>query len=225
MATKLTSLLFLLIIAAACQKENEPQDRPCEPNALQNHTFDTILPSDYIMAYPGSWWEFSDGSVESCSSSDPVSITEVVPSAPCLIILEDMHVLPLTSFLGYISNDSQVISDPTYQKSTTYRPLISETAGELYRKVLTGGSSESTTTIIITSLGHLDSLALGGVVYYDVISTRYTTSVYYEHTFGGPSWTDDYFFSKNIGLVGKHAWDFGSPTDTLHMTNHHIEPH
>ena len=51
------------------------------------------------MTYPGSWWEFSDGSIDSCYSWEPVSIADVSIVGSCTVVDEDIHVLPTTSFI------------------------------------------------------------------------------------------------------------------------------
>jgi len=83
--------LFVVIIALilfsaaiiACRKDKsvsepeieQPQDTIvtdtvyCVNDTIVNNSFDSITSDPYLAAYPGSWWEYSDGTTVTCEQS------------------------------------------------------------------------------------------------------------------------------------------------------------
>ncbi len=227
------NLIFLLMITAifpACKKEIKPSS--CETIVKQNYTYDTVKPSDYLMVYPGSWWTFTNGTdtyTDSCNSWESVSIAQVSVNGNCKTILEDMLVMPYSSY-GYISFESEVISSPETLfypnlRQTEFIPLISETPGEIYnvKKINSGGYYSRT----VTSYGEIDSMTIGSTVFYDIVRMRQKHVTYYSGANGGPVFETEYYYSKGVGIIRKLKWftQAGIPLDTADLVNYYIAPH
>lgn len=220
MKSRSAYFLVLFVLFVSCQKEEWD---PCSTKVHEMHSYDTIFPSDYLMTYPGSWWEFSDGSVATCSAWEAVSIAEITPVGCGQLVEEDMHVLPTTSFAQYIAYDSKVVSSANYSHSTTYVPLFSTdvTFEEIYQTGVPGSSTSTT----ITAMGHYDVFNFDGETFYDVLHTKYIVVPYYDFFGNGPPQGYHRFYAKDIGFVGNVKINNGLQFDTIHLVNHHIEPY
>jgi hypothetical protein len=226
-------ILLCMLSVVSCKKDTlEPQ--PVEPciNITENHTYDTILPSDYLMTYPGSWWEYSNGDIDSCISWEQVIINASTESPEgCLMVSEDIKILPLCHFKhlihgsAYYSFESRVFPNSDHT-TTRHQRVIDTIPGQIdYHSTSSGSSSR---TNIISIVDHLDSMEVGGVIFYDVIHVKESWSMYDSMAPGGPTYYNEYFYAKNVGairkIIGFHS--SGSPNpETLDLVNFYIEPY
>lgn len=227
----LASFLILLvaIVIQSCTKDTVEDlygPPPCDTTYIQNYSFDTVYPSDYIMAYPGSWWEYNDGHIDSCYNWATVSIFSQTNSGNCVTLYEDKQILPRTSF-GYISFESKVINN---QKTTSIEPLLAHTPGlffDYFKGVpATPGNTDShdiTHTKEVIEL--LDSLEVNGITYYDIIHVHEYHYTFYYHVWGGPFWTNDFYYARNIGMIKQYSTFVNNPTVDRTLNSHFIAPH
>jgi len=220
------SSLVISLILLSCKKDKVVENiPPCETTIIQNFSFDTVFPSNYLMAFPGSWWEYSDGQIDSCSSWVPVSIVHTATLGNCLTIFEDKKYLPHADF-GYVSFDSKVYSYSATQ-TTKFERYYDTLVGLFVNEHYTGGSGENAYSKVNTRevIERMDSLIVNGTTYYDVIHVHVYNSTYYFHISGGPYGSADYYYAKNVGVVRKSNSSQGGPYITKDLVNHYIAPH
>lgn len=221
------SLLVASFTIVGCKKEvTEPtnnvfQDN-CDTTLVEFHSNDTVFPSDYIMAYPGSWWEYSDGSI---ATSDEWRLKEVVTTTKpdCYVQISDYHYLP--NFNNYwIDNNFLITSndDDTFISSSQ---LTGTSLGEVFYSVVSNEDGPYFTKHTKSYVDHLDSLEVLGVMYYDVMVIGTRVANHKGGVILSTSHEDEKFYSKNIGLIRQTRVTMGWDYDTLDLVNYHIEPY
>ncbi|MFT5779028.1 MAG: hypothetical protein ACI837_001985 [Crocinitomicaceae bacterium] len=217
------SALLLLICTTSCKKETiEPSG--CEDTFNWIYTYDTILPSDYLMTYPGSWWEYSNGVIDSCFTWEPVPIIDRTMIDGCAYIDVEMQILPATNY-GHIFNESTLRESTDYSSTGFYR-RIDTIIGSVTASGYLGGSGNYTYESIseFQTLEHLDSMVVNGQTYYDVLHSYIWNQLVYTHLGGGPVGTLDSYYAKNAGLIQEdREWQGGQFHRSL--VNHYIAPH
>lgn len=229
----ITSFLILLFVIGvqSCKKDNVEDlygPPPCDTTFMQNYSFDTVYPSDYIMAYPGSWWEYSDGHIDSCFNWATVSIVNNTYSGNCVTVHEDKKILPRTSF-GYFSFESKVQPYSNFNP-TWIEPCLDTNLGMFWDHqhsyhAPNGNNNSSLTTIQKEVVEHLDSINLGGITYFDVLHVYEYRSIYFYHVFNGPHWTNDFYYARNVGIIKQYSTYMDNPTIDRTLTSHFISPH
>lgn len=202
---------------------------PCDTTFIQNYSFDTVYPSDYIMAYPGSWWAYDDGFTDSCFNWATVSIVNNTYAGNCVTVHEYKQILPRIKSLGYFSFETQVTPYTNY-KPTLFLRFISPETGEFlnyHRSIASspGDDNGGYETIERNVVELLDSMVLNGITYYDIIHTHEYHSYYWYHVFSGPHWTNDFYFAKDIGLIKRFSTYMDNPTIDRTITSYSIAPH
>lgn len=226
---RLTIALFALcLLAVSCKKNNPAQNVGCEPVISQSYSNDTIFPSDYLVAYPGSWWEYNDGFIDSCTSWEAVPFRTTTISGECIFVDEDYKILP--EGLLYANNVSfdQRVSNSGGLNSTRCTPLFDTIVGTFYNESYGSGSGIYASNNIVTAetLERLPSMTIGSNTYYDVIHVIHTREVQFGHWGGGgPTFLSEYWFAKDVGMVKMMSGDSGSITDDIELVNHYIAPH
>ena len=188
----------------------------------------TVYPSDYIMAYPGSWWVYDDGKIDSCSNWATVSIVNNTYAGNCVTVHEDKQNLPRTT-LGFISFESKV-STVGYN-TTSVLPLLATNLGVFLHKVTEVPSSSPSSqnahkdTHIKEVIEHLDSMEINGVTYYDIIHVHDSLKIFYYHVWGGPFWTNDYYYARNVGIIKQYSTYVNNTIIDRTLTSYYIAPH
>lgn len=240
---KIVFFMFSVMFLASCKKDpppsppivdEDPTIPPCDTTFIVNSFLDTIFPSDYLMAYPGSWWEYSNGQIDSCLAWEPANLFTKTVADNCVTVEIDIHVLPRMSSTSS-SEKHFVLFESNCQtneslKSTTIVPMINENIGEFYSDEISGGEWPYNYTAYLTktTLEHLDSVEIGSQMFYDVIVIRSVDEIFYHHDGWFPPYEADFFYSKNIGLI---RWIYYEnegtdiPSDTIDIVNYHIEPY
>lgn len=216
-------LLSVLLLSAliSCKKKVEPS---CKDSITDNFINDTIYPSDYLMAYPGSWWEYSNGYVDSCTHWESIPFSKISNST-CTSVQYDYHVLPVLSSLGPVHYDSKVYKPGSSAVETQLAPLYEAASGVLFSKTFEFNGGEQYVTV--TSFGHHDSISINGTMYYDVMETQLHEEFYFYQTGSGTNTRSIFFFERNTGMVARYREMNGSPmnADTLNVVNYYIAPH
>lgn len=224
--------IAFIILFTSCKKEPieptpDPVEEPCEPTINLMHSYDTVYPSEYIMAWPGSWWEYDNGHIDSCTSWDAVPVHYTTEIDGCKFVDEDMLYLPNHTLINaaHFYYD-QVLTTPTDYSSSKFEPYIDTTIGIFldYISHSTVGSVYWTYHHTKETLERLDSLVVGPSIFYDVIHIKHTTTSSY-YMGPGPTNSTEYFFAKNTGLVKILREYNGSIWAEENLTNYYIAPH
>ena len=151
-----------------------------------------VLPKDYLPAYPGSYWEYTNGervtvhpyyvahSYEDKMNSTKSTTEKLVPQIGNQYLYEysitqNSTLFPLKQLLSEKVSSSWVVNDINNQK--------------LYRKTI--GKIDSMLIKIPA-----DNVALDSTMYYDIlIVVEYTDSL------GAAKWNTKEYYSKNVGLI------------------------
>ncbi len=222
-------LSCLIMIIISCKNDDDlTTDEPCEPVITKNYSYDTIFPSDYLMTYPGSWWEYSDGSIDSCKLWDSVPIHNTTSSGSCLFVDEDMWILPegTNNIRGHICYDKNLITPNDYT-SSYFIPFYDTLIGKFHEATYLGGEGVYTYSSYCKkeTLERSDSMLVGSNTYFDVLHIKVTSSTTYYHTGSGPTYVSEYYFAKNIGLIRYIRINNGSVTKVIELVNYYISPH
>lgn len=196
---------------------------------VQEHSLNTIYPSDYIMAYPGSWWEYDNGKIDSCFEWIPQKTYSINKMNNCTYSYEDLQYLPRTSF-GIVRGD-YIVEGVNVDNNTQYIPWTDTSAkvGEVANWSITHHLYSVTTyTTYLDKMEKLNSLNINGTTYFDIIHCIINQERS-EFKYGSvPNTIYDYYFAKNIGIIKKSRsrWPF-TPfySDTSILINHYIAPH
>lgn len=243
---KYSHLLIFSLVAAlliySCKKKPVPVNENTTPvecsdtNYVENFTYDTVYPSDYLPAYPGSWWEYSDtvnpavNLNESCDAWIESPVITLGTNCP-ILALEDRKIIPNTTF-GAILNDALITGVSDITKSN-FDPILNTSLGRFqdYSKSTYHSSSNQHEVITQTKdvIELLDSMEVNGVMYYDIIHVyTYYSKIHYP--FGtGPYWHNDCYFARNVGIIKKEGYRIIDNSTVQHfnynLLSHYIAPH
>ena len=208
----------------------------CDTIFTNTFLTDTILPSDYLMAYPGSWWEYSDGRTMKCTDWAYIPTYAKVYNADysCLEIKSEYKYMPwIESTIEKHTGDSYAIHgnykvdlDSTNYASIFYKQIL-PFGEEWHYYGETKGSGDY--TYEYRNWYSCDSVfetkLINGNLYEDVIYIHQRTIQYFYHTSNGPFSNRGYYFAKNIGLVKiKVAGNYPGIYER-YLLNYYIAPH
>ena len=216
--------LFLLVITCTvfggCKKAEF-----CPKGYVVNeqHSLDTIYPSEYFAAYPGSWWEYTDGTKDTCNSWEEVRVWVSQEDSECPIVSEDLVYLPENLFHhpGHIYGN-QYVQTLDGELNTEFKPLLDTLAG-----IIDSYRSSSTTTVTVETIANMDTMSVNGIIYHDVIHMRHEFQQYYWQTLSGPPATYyDLYYARNIGLIKRTFWRYGFQEETvIELVDYNIANH
>jgi len=222
------SIIAMMVFFISCNQDPEPEPVQIHDTIItQNHSFDTIFPSDYIMAYPGSWWQYSDGTIDSCNYWQNYPIHYSTSVNGDLYVEEDMWVIP--EDLNAISNicfDSTAYT-PEDLTSTRWSPVFDTVVGVFYEKetYVYDDLHSYSSYIKKETIECLDSMQIGTNMFYDIIHVRYYSKTTYSHISSGPYYTTEIFFSKSVGIIKTIRGQSGSIVSDIELVNYFIAPH
>lgn len=220
--------LVLVFILLSCKKDKVVDSvPPCPTTYIENYTFDTVFPSDYLMTYPDSWWEYSDGVIDSCYSWEETSVNRATYQGNCKTITKDKQILPFTNY-GHILYDSYL---STYLNNESVINKYLDTVvgifiNENYSVYGTNGQDNGYHKTRKKEVVELfDTFTVGATTYSDVIHVHELDSTYYFHVYNGPYWRKDSYYAKNVGLIRVSSSFVGQPYITRDLVNYYIAPH
>lgn len=227
--TYLFSVILLCVLIASCKKEETPSEPiPCEPTITQVHSYDTIYPSEYFMAYPGSWWEYDNGLIDSCRFWQEVAVNSTTSSDGCLFVEEDMLVLPerLNFHQGHLHFDHTVTTADELSASV-YVPLYDSLSGWFWGDEVHGGEGQFSYRIEYSAhmMSPLDSMEVGGTTYFDIIHVKYITYKHFFHLGSGPGTATERYFAKDVGLIKWVTMDNNGLVEDVELVDYFIGPH
>jgi hypothetical protein len=216
-------LLATALTILSCKKDK--QISKCATTYTESTDNDTVLPSSYLMYYPGSSWHYDDGSTITCNGWEQVAIVEKTTVNGCTTVHTTHKTAAVCSF-GYVIGVDGV-SLQAQDESTLLQPLLATTIGDFYDYHGTTGYGEEGGTVAdyrtVTEL--LDSMTVLGVVYYDVIHVHSVYSTYYPHIFGGPHGSGELFYANHVGVIRSEANIDTNPTIIHNLVSYVIGPH
>lgn len=219
------SFLIVVVILLNCKKETTEECISGTVTIVEEHSFDTVYPSNYIMAYPGSWWEYDNGSIDSCF--DWISQKTYISNrnGNCYNSRENIRFMPRTSF-GIIKGGYSILGviDPRY--TTGYFPLTDteSPSGWIYSR---RHNTQFTISISLIKIEKLDSFEVLGIMYHDIVHSQYSEAAKSKVTNPQPA-IREYYFAKNIGIIQTSIYGdifIRNFTDTARLMNHFIYPH
>jgi hypothetical protein len=221
-------ILFLLIFTN-CSKKQE-KDLECQPVIIKNYSNDTIFPSDYLMAYPGSWWKYSNGVTDSCSTWETLIIRTTNTAGNCTYVVEDQRIVPgkLNYNEGLTANNMDIITG-TDLSSSIKIPLLNLTIGVFYYNTSSyhdeNGKNSWSRVVTKETIEKLDSMEVGGTMYYDVLHIRTIDQKHYYHIHAGPNIRIDRYYAKNVGLIKSQANNTGNQEPAVELEAYYIQPY
>lgn len=230
-AIKNTFLILLSIsLFLNCKKDKPEGCWDGSTHVIQEHSLDTIFPSDYFMAYPDSWWEYDNGRIDTCKGWVGQIIERPERDGACLYVYEDLIYVP-SSPIGLVYNGSVIRTTNDYQ-GTNFLELIDTNKSNtrvswgIGSYPFADGDRYSGSKILKSEIiEHLDSFQVNGIIYYDVIHCKTSDQItHFKYNTPPPTYRD-YHFAKNIGLVRYESSFNGSSTSIKVLINHYIAPH
>lgn len=205
-------LLLALFLFNSCNRNDDPIDPQVD--------IDTIFPSEYIPAYPGSWWKYSDGSEIKAGKYTLYSLERVRKNDLCgidnlsLVTKKDSCYAPLygrTQLFGTYGISSQYglcflvpLVDLDDQKEEHFVRRYEDKVDYYF--------DESLDTAV----------SINGQIYEKARTTKH-----YLKEGGAPSWLIDssytrYIYAPGVGLIRKEIKRFGSPIKQVDLIDYHI---
>lgn len=223
----ITTILALLI---SCNKDVTPSptnQESCDTIITQNHSYDTVLPSSYLMTYPGSWWEYSSSEsgnnfTSTCDSWENVPVYSSSNSGDC-IFNEDILILPegpIYTF-DFILGDKEVTTD-TDNYSTQIIPILDTVVGGYYEEDGSGGENVQSYYTKRESFGFIDSMEVNNTLYHDVLHVKHYTDIIYTNGMNYIFYTN-YYFVEFVGIIKMEGFKNGY--FDVELVNYNIAPH
>jgi hypothetical protein len=222
MKTFFLSLLTAGLFLASCKKTD---NSVCKTIYTEQTDNDTVLPSPYLMTYPGSVWVYDDGTTTTCNTWEQVGLIETSQSNGCKTV-HTTHVIAAHTSFGYIQGINELVFPGTEQTSLS-KPLLSETTGTFYEHVTQlhydqfGGTDTETRNV----LELLDSLTVLGVTYYDVIHVSQSDQYMSNHTYSGGFTFKHSYYARHIGLIRATESVNTDPPSIRNLVSYTIGPH
>jgi len=233
---KLTALPILLLfvitsLGVSCKKKDKKPDNStvanetCDTTFINNYINDTIFPSDYLMTYPGSEWNYDNGTTVTCDAWENIAFTSTTSNDNCDTVTKSYHFLPLcNSSPYYIAYNKEIdIANPFNTKSI---PLVDTTVGVFHQNnyTIVGWQSPYHITHINETYSveeKLNSLEVLSVTYNDVIHVRrYVVGT--GHSPGTATY--HYYYAKNVGLIKSYTGEFTVQNEKK-LVSYTIGPH
>ena len=226
-------ILALFVICAtlfACKKKVYNPNIPQAPSTTidtvfsQNFQMDTVLPSDYLMMYPGSWWTYTDGNTVNCTGWSLVSLFSKSSTNSTVYINENRRYLPITAGNSYAFQHIIKTNYQTY--TTTYYQIIDTVPRVLWATYSYSGQGSASTSVVesIESFGQIGAMDANDVTYNDVIHVQRKRVT--NHHFGSYThYKHDYYYARGVGLIKITGVTLGTPITPFELVNYYIAPH
>lgn len=217
----------LFFISTSCKKDKV---LPVIDNTIVTDTIveiidndDTIHSSDYICAYPGSWWIFSDNTVSACDywHKIPVNVSKKIENT----VYKKMYYITVPKIDSYyIFGEGEALANENVD-SSKIKPRISFSIGQFYNETVYFGGGSDFRQII--GHGILDTLDVGSQTFYDVLKIEEKVERYFAEagSGGGYFWTIKKYYAKNIGLIKVESQYVNFPPEIVELTDFYIAPH
>ncbi len=209
-------------------------DEGCEHAILQTSYLDTIYPSPYLGAYPGSWRLYSTGVIEECTHWVNTSVFFPLNNdLECFDVREEQVILPVMDN-NRIYKGSRVFRYGLHINRSLFITEVDLEVGfnestTFINDYWTESSSPHYLTKSFEVLNHYDSLTIDSLVFYDVMETHKkdhyellnnSGDIYSEFS---NNWRT--YFAYGIGRIKLLYWTDPIDSDTLryNLIDYHIE--
>lgn len=230
-------LLFIpIFVLVSCKKDDlNPEPLPeviCDTTFIESPAL-SVLPSEYLMAYPGSWWEYDGGNKIECVDwvSFPVYKKSQNESG-CLIVEKQCYTLPLIK--DSLDNDYVVSgANRIYSDSSNFEQQIFKQIGELgqtwgytYQTKYSNHKYDTETRIKWKCDSSFATKFLDGNLYNDVIYIEQEVDYHHFHENHSFITVNGYYYARYIGLVkvscisDDWGWNYERS-----LTDYYIAPH
>jgi len=232
----LTIISTLIILLVSCRKDEIKELKSgvyCDTTFIDLPSLDTIHPSDYLMTYPSSWWEYDGQHLVECISWAKIPVFRKDQNANgCLVVEQQYQTLPIIKDSldhVYAINGIGRIKPDSLNYTQSIRQLIGS-FGEEWETIYYGyKEGHPNYNYIINTTWHCDSIfdskILNGTLYYDVVHIRKESITDFVNEPFSHYVNYSYYYAKNIGLV-KFAckseeldWDY-----ERNLTDYYIAP-
>lgn len=213
-------LVVFTITLIACRKDDPAPEQPvdnCDTTIIEIYSNDTIFPSDYLMAYPGSWWQYSDGSLRQSTTWESLPICQFT-KPDCYEVTRTYQILP--HYNGVWINDEYSVVNDSALLSSNSNKIVGGTEGEVYSSYREGDYRHTTKCV-----EYIDSLVVNGVSYSDVLRTMYTYDVMDGTVSMGTVHAKTIYYAKNVGAIKMVYYDLNGISNTADLVNYYIEPY
>lgn len=231
---RLTFIISFLLLAVfsvnvSCKKKDKTPHSTggCDTTFVHNYINDTIFPSEYLMTYPGSEWNYDNGTTVTCDAWENVAFAAPTTNDDCVTVTKDHHFLPhCSSEPIYLSANMEVFIDNPDR--TEYLQIIDTTVGVFWEDSYVeyyGQTPYWSVSRSMEVIEKLESMEVLSVTYQDVIHVRKKIIKYAIGGIGSHPYAYDYYFAKNIGLI-KYVYDpYDAPVTTKNLVSYTIGPH
>lgn len=232
-STYLLLLSFIILFLDLSCKKTEKQTIECTKiNKEYTGSIDTIKPSDYLAAYPGSWWKYNkitqltdtNETMITANSWKVFSTYSNFEHTPCDWTIEKKAVGVSTGW-GIVNNSTIQGGDPNEMFGTHFH--LSGVPGWTWDTTYRDSYRETIETSSFVK--HLDTLTISGVLYHDIIHIHKKVQ---HQIFGkfypkGPSYHHFHYLAKNIGIIRYIVTDPSGtyPIFQYDLKEHFIAPH
>lgn len=223
---KLSFLTIPILLFIGCQKEELKKDAEEECIIIQEN--DTNIPvntTDYLMAKPGSWWKYSDGTTLNCGNPEFEAIYTLENEINgCKFLEKEVIISPVHPYFGKTKEHLQIYNSSN-QDETIFRPIYDTVVGVFYEfhNIYEADYAKynSITDIERKVIEKLDSLSLKNETFYDVIHIKHHKQTYFPF----PNYTShtikDFYLAKNVGLI-KYQSQFQTQFQEASLIDYHI---
>lgn len=246
------SIIVLFLIVTSCRKDDinpveqevivdtgETDEDFYMDSTIHQYIGDTTRSSEYIAAYPGSWWTFSNGDELSCDWLD-FEVTKLVN------VDYNEHIIELTktSMVGphiegsYLPNTfgGIVLGDDMLVNRTFWTGVNRQIDTDRISEVGLSWREEDATYYDTseghpidkewsrTIIGYYSSHILpNGDVYNDVvhISAKYVEN----NELGVYEYRKNLFYAKDVGLIKEESFFLGEVVFSRYLVDYYIAPH
>lgn len=202
----------------SCRKDT------CEDFYNQTASYNTIYPSPYLPAYPGSWWEYNDSVViKTYDHWQPFNYQKLIPFNKCKVAEYDSVLVPAIDLFSdkflyhdrYIEQNKycrgvQSIDllfneeDLTWQSWTDPDACYSNASGSHYS--------------IRKNIKTLDTITINGMLFNDVLVISEDHRASFSANIFSTALTT-YYYAKNVGIIKE---DY-VPRDTVQSHPYSLE--
>lgn len=200
--------VFVLIIVSGCDKTI------CTNSVAELEGTDTIYPNAYYPAYPGSWWEYDDGTREAVDLEWHNLTIDAGKSQlwKCSHTVQKQVVVPKIQNI-YLHGDKSIYAD-----GRLVDQLFSDEAE--WVKWENDCPNAAGCEAVRTRVAVHPEYEVNGTTYSEVLEIREDSYVYQADISKYDS--DVYFYANNIGLIRLIDHDYEGNADTMNLVDYHI---
>ncbi len=209
--------LLTVFLFSSCKKELES----C-PDPVDISTFDTIISDEWISAYPGSWWVYSNGYSDTCQLVE-YDYYLLIEESSCNATEKNTIYVPEMFGVHYYQDQRLVSTNGFLNEISSKRSVLGF--------MVPWGNFQNPDNVSANPISYygLDSIEVSGNYYTDVMI--YNVSKHYDYDSGINSVTihDTYLYAKEVGFIGGSFGNYApyplTSNFSVTLENYFIAPH